>query len=413
MHLSGQTPLFRAKNLEKHLGIDSIYLKLEGSNPTGHKNDRIAESLVQFAVDQGYKKIFVYGTTQYMRSILHFAEGRDLEVFAPRNKETVSQQKRFETVNWVTIKVIIKEHLYDAYEDYAVEQDMFFMSEWEKKPFIRSLAIQKITEEILARLPEVSDIWTQINGGYTLRSIYHESMRSWVNGDLTKIPKIHCGVKQKIFDKIETDPSLQEAVKSTHAKVTPITQERLKETVKLLKRLEHVTVTIEESYALTAFIDDKDKQSGTHVIILNDGKNEIEINEISKDPKLDKGEIVDVTRKLLEPYTDSYAETSDAVQKAIDVGFIFKATRGSEVHGICIIVHMGFEDFIPSYHLAYIGVLKGNKGRGVATDLINQAIEKTGGNLSLHVDIPNARAKKLYEKMGFVHMYDRMLYKGE
>jgi len=82
------------------------------------------------------------------------------------------------------------------------------------------------------------------------------------------------------------------------------------------------------------------------------------------------------------------------------------------VHGICIIVHMGFDDFIPSYHLAYIGVLKGNKGRGVATELINQAIEKTGGNLSLHVDIPNGSAKKLYEKMGFVHTYDRMLYKG-
>ena len=73
---------------------------------------------------------------------------------------------------------------------------------------------------------------------------------------------------------------------------------------------------------------------------------------------------------------------------------------------------MGFETFIPSYHLAYIGVKKGNSGRGVATELINQAIEKTNGNLSLHVDIPNGRAKKLYEKMGFVHTYDRMLYKG-
>ena len=57
MHLSGQTPLFRAKNLEKHLGIDSIYLKLEGANPTGHKNDRIAESLCKYAKSKGYEKI--------------------------------------------------------------------------------------------------------------------------------------------------------------------------------------------------------------------------------------------------------------------------------------------------------------------------------------------------------------------
>lgn len=412
MQISGQTPLFRAKNLEKHLGIDSIYLKLEGSNPTGHKNDRIAESLVQFAMDQGYSKIFVFGTMQYMRSILHFAEGKDVEVFAPKSKETVSQQNRFGFVKWVTIKPVKAELLHDAYEHYAAQNDMYFMSEWERKPFIRSLAIQKITEEFLARLPETTDVWTQINGGYTLRSIYHESMRSWVNGNLTKLPSIHCGVKQKVYDRLEHDETLQDTVKTTNASVCLVTPEALRETVKLLKRLEHITITAEEAYSLAAFIEDKAKMPGTHVIILNDGKNEIEITEISKDPKLDKNEIVAITRKLLEPYNDSVEETSDAVQKAIDVGFIFKAMRGKEVHGICIIVHMGFQDFIPSYHLAYIGVMKGNKGRGIATELINQAIEKTGGNMSLHVDIPNARAKKLYEKMGFVHMYDRMLYKG-
>lgn len=412
MHLSGQTPLFRAKNLEKHLGIDSIYLKLEGSNPTGHKNDRIAESLVQFALDQGYEKIFVYGTMQYMRSIMYFAEGSAVEVYAPKSKETLAQQKRYDCVKWVTIKAVKAEHTHDAYEDYAHQNNMFFMSEWEKKPFIRSLAIQKITEEILSRLPETTDVWTQINGGYTLRSIYHESMRSWVNGDLKKLPKIHCGVKQKVQDWLERDPFMQETIKTTNASLRHVSQESLKETVRLLKRLEHVTVTPDEAYSLAAFINDPDKVPGTHVIILNDGKNEIEITEISKDPNIDKDEIVAITRKLLEPFNDSVAETADAVQKAIDVGFIFKAMRGKEVHGICIIVHLGFEDFIPSYHLAYIGVMKGNKGRGIATELINQAIEKTGGNMSLHVDIPNARAKKLYEKMGFVHMYDRMLYKG-
>ena len=73
---------------------------------------------------------------------------------------------------------------------------------------------------------------------------------------------------------------------------------------------------------------------------------------------------------------------------------------------------MGFEDFIPTYHLAYIGVKSGNAGRGMATLLINAAVDKTGGNMSLHVDMPNKRAKKLYEKMGFVHCYDRMIYKS-
>ncbi len=412
MHLSGQTPLLRAKNLEKHLGIDAIYLKLEGSNPTGHKNDRIAESLVQFAFDHGYKKIFVHGTERYMRSIIYFAEGKELDIYSPKTKETTGQQKSYQHVNWLSLKVTPSVLAQDFYEKYALDNDMYFMSEWEHKPFIRSLAIQKITEEIYERLPEPTDLWTQINGGYTLKSIYHESMRCWVNGTLLKLPKIHCGVTQKVMDRIAEDEKLQEITSTTKAKLFVIDLPMIKETIKLIKRLEHITISAEEAYSLAAFIYSEDKHKGTHTIILNDGKNEIDIKEISKDPNLNKEELVTVIQKLLEPYDDSDEETIDAVQKAIEVGFIFKATRGDEVHGICVIVHMGFSDFIPSYHLAYIGVLKGNKGRGVATELINQAIEKTGGNLSLHVDIPNSRAKKLYEKMGFVHTYDRMLYKG-
>lgn len=184
MYLSGQTPLFRAKNLEKHLGIDTIYLKLEGSNPTGHKNDRIAESLIHFAHDHDFKKIFVQGSKQYMRSVLYFAEGKALEVYSPKIKDTLSQQKNFTSVHWIPFKVPPKAFAIDVYEKYALDHEMYFMTEWEKKPFIRSLAIQKITEEILAKIPEPTDFWTQVNGGYTLKSIYQESMRSWVNGTL-------------------------------------------------------------------------------------------------------------------------------------------------------------------------------------------------------------------------------------
>ncbi len=412
MHLSGQTPLLRAKNLEKHLGIDAIYLKLEGSNPTGHKNDRIAESLVQFASDHGYKQIFIHGGERYMRSILYFAEGKELEIYAPKTKENIIQQRSHNRLNWLTLKVMPIEEPIDVYEKYARDHDMYFMSEWEQRPFIRSLAIQRITEEIYDKLPEPTDLWTQINGGYTLKSIYHESMRCWVNGTIMKLPKIHCGVNQKIMDRIEKNEKLQEIVTTTKAKLNIIESSMIKETIKLLKKLEHITISAEEAYSIAAFIYSEDKHKGTHIIILNDGKNEIDIKEISKDPNLDINELIVITRKLLEPYHDSIEETIDAIKKAINVGYIFKATRGDEVHGICIIVHMGFEDFIPSYHLAYIGVLKGNKGRGVATELLNQVIDKTGGNLSLHVDIPNSSAKKLYEKMGFVHTYDRMLYKG-
>lgn len=409
MHLSGQTPLFRAKNLEKHLSIETIYLKLEGSNPTGHKNDRIAEALVKYAVVSGYASLLVHGSDRYIKSIHYFAEGKHLEVYALNMKGHSVKTKQIGSIKWLSLEIPKSESAIEYLEAYAKENHLFFLSEWERKPFIRSLAIQQMMEESLYKVSNPTNVWTQLTGGYTLKSLYHESMRKWVNGNIERVPNFGCGIKsaREIVDEV-----ILEAIETTRTKVIPITDEMAKETVKLIKRLESISISQSEAYALAAFIYAPDKTNGSHIVFLNDGKNDIKIEEISRSPDLNLDEIIDITRKLLEPYNDSIEETSDAIKKAKDVGFIFKATKSDEIQGICIIVHMGFKDFIPSYHLAYIGVKKGNVGRGVATELINQAVEYTGGNMSLHVDIPNKRAKKLYEKMGFVHCYDRMLYKG-
>ena len=409
MHLSGQTPLFRAKNLEKHLGIETIYLKLEGSNPTGHKNDRIAEALVKFAVDSGYRSLFVHGSDRYIKSIHYFAENKALEIYAPTMKDHATKTRQMGTIKWLNLSVPKSEREIEYYEAYANTHHLFFLSEWERKPFIRSLAIQQMMEEALNKIASPTHVWTQLTGGYTLKSLYHEAMRKWVNGNLESMPIFECGYKSA---KTLENPVILEIVEATRAKAVLISDEMARETVKLLKKIESITISLSEAYALAALIYAPEKVNGTHIVFLNDGKNDIKIEEISKSPDLNFDEVVAITRKLLEPYNDSMEETADAVKKAKDLGFIFKATKNEEIQGICIVVHMGFNDFIPTYHLAYIGVKKGNVGRGVATELINQAIEKTGGNMSLHVDIPNKRAKKLYEKMGFVHTYDRMLYKG-
>lgn len=412
MHLSGQTPLFRAKNLEKYLGVEKILLKLEGSNPTGHKNDRIAESLVQDAYERGYDKIFVYGSVKYILSIYYFSGLKNIKVYVPKMKNNAFIQKKLTDIHWTTIKVSTKRNMESVYEEFAKESGCYYISEWERDPFIRSLALQKITEECLSREEAPTCIYTQLSGGYTVKSVYHELMRKWVNGDLEKFPEIHCGARENFEEDMLAKSGLRDTIEFTNAKLHTIDLHTLKEASKLLRKLESIKISPEEAYSLAALINSNEKKSGVNLVILNDGKNDIDINEISKEPNIDRDEIVAMTRSMLEPYNDSVEETADAVDKAIEKGFIIKATQGDEVQGICVVVHMGFTEFIPTYHLAYIGVKKGKKGRGVATMLINQAIEKSDGKLSLHVDIPNSRAKKLYEKMGFVHMYNRMLYKG-
>ena len=153
-------------------------------------------------------------------------------------------------------------------------------------------------------------------------------------------------------------------------------------------------------------------KSGKHLVILNDARSEVEVCEIKSFKEKSKDDFINMIGTWLSPYNDSVAETLDAIEKAMREGFLLIAKRNGEEQGICIIVNMGFERFIPTYHLAYIGVKSGNKGRGVASEMIKRAIEVTYGNLSLHVDLDNKRAKKLYSKMGFKHVYDRMIFKG-
>ena len=97
----------------------------------------------------------------------------------------------------------------------------------------------------------------------------------------------------------------------------------------------------------------------------------------------------------------------------MEKGFILYAARDELIDGVCVVVNMGFEKFIPTYHLAYIGTNSNSKGRGLGTELIEYAVDLTDGRISLHVDLDNYRAKKLYEKMGFKHVYNRMIFQRE
>src|SRR5690606_4936145 len=55
----GDTILWRAKNIERELGIRQIWLKFEGSNPTGTQKDRIAFAQVLDALRRGFDAVTV------------------------------------------------------------------------------------------------------------------------------------------------------------------------------------------------------------------------------------------------------------------------------------------------------------------------------------------------------------------
>ncbi len=445
MRKSGRTPLMRAKKLEKILDVGEIHLKLEGANPSGHKYDRISEVIVKDAVVNGFEQILVDGSESYIKSVMLFAKLKEIEVKVPLFKNEKWKIARLDKDILLDLrdkKVIISR---PELRNIAQQSNMYLTCEWDLNTIVSHLILEDMTKECLEHMDfQVDTITTKLGFGYTLSSIYSGLIKSWVHEELSDIPQLICGASPLWQEKLNqyarkmhisemennedsskkttllspdrhTDmvESIMKIILETGAEMIDIEEEDLKQAVTMLRETEGVIVSRKEAYAMAAFIKKAHQgqlKRGKHLIILNDARSEVEVCEITSFDEKDKEDLIKITRTWLAPYNDSVEETVDAIEKAIKEGFLLIAKRNGEEQGVCVIVHMGFKQFIPTYHIGYIGVKPGNKGRGVASELLQRAIELTDGNLSLHVDLDNKRAKNLYRKMGFDHAYDRMIY---
>lgn len=431
---SGKTPLFRARNIEKLFDVGEIYIKLEGMNPSGHKYDRMAEVIIKYAKDKGYASIIIDGSYHYINALRHFAMLESFDVRIPVYKNQRWKTKRYPQEDLIRIKREIQEVALSEIEAIAMKEEAYLAIEGHQNRHISKMALEGLMDEITTKLSyEVDTIFSQVTFGYTLTSIHSALLRYWVNGAMDHFPKIICGtsdtVKRIVEDSHMSDyfsevngksekalvDETMRAVKETNADLQVVDENLLRECVKFLKRHEHIDVGVFDSYAFAPFyIKAKagELKKGKHVIILNNAKSIINVQSISDFDEFSKDKLIGYTKSWLAQYSDSRAETEEAIQNAIDKGFLLIASRNGQYEGICVVVCIGFEHFHPTYHLAYVGTDQTSKGRGVATELINRAIELSGGKISLHVDLDNKGAKKLYEKLGFKSYYTRMIYKS-
>jgi len=448
MRKSGRTPLFRARILEKVLDVGEIFLKLEGANPSGHKYDRIAEVLVKDAVINGFQQILVDGSECYIQSVMLFAKLKQLEVKVPLFKQEKWKIACFNEAILLDLRDKKDTRSQPQLKDIAEKSNMYFTCEWDINTTISHLVLEDMTKECLERMNfQVDTITVQLGYGYTLSSIYSSLIKSWVHEEMCQLPQLLCGARpswqdmlnkyvkkthnigpmeseqnstkktvlylpDKVTDIVE---NIIKIIIETRVEMIDVEETDLKQAANMLREYENVIVSREEANAMAVFIKKAQQgvlKNGKHLIILNDARSEVDVFEIKSYKEKSKDDLINMIRNRLTPYHDSVAETSDAIEKAMKEGFLLIAKRNGEEQGICIIVNMGFERFIPTYHLAYIGVKPENKGRGVASEMIKRAIELTDGNLSLHVEAANTRAKDLYSKMGFKHVYDRMIFKG-
>ena len=371
MKQSGRTPLLRARQLEKLLDVGEIYIKLEGANPTGHKYDQVGEIMIRYASARGYECVLVNGSDNYIKSLQYFAELNDIEVLIPQFKNEAWKSKRFKSEYLLNQKQTLRSQQMSVLKAIALEKNYYLAIEGSMKTQLSKTALEEITEEVVTRLDHKLDaIYTQLNYGYTFTSIYSVLLKHWIDGKLTQMPNIVCGTPKigeayeleeaKSSELSKWDPvdekllqDLKKSVWETNGKLVTIEMSELVESAKLLRKAEHLKVSNSEAYAFAAFYKQAKAgqlEKGRHIIILDEGRSDVKIENVNDFEDVSKQNLVQYTREWLAQYSDSTLETEDAIQNAVDRGFILLASRNGEYEGICIVVNLGFKDFITTYH---------------------------------------------------------------
>ena len=85
----GNTPLVRSQALEKEIGCEELYFKLEGCNPTGSFKDRGMVVAVAKALEAGSQAIMCASTGNTSASAAAYAACFGLDAIILRNAETI------------------------------------------------------------------------------------------------------------------------------------------------------------------------------------------------------------------------------------------------------------------------------------------------------------------------------------
>jgi threonine synthase len=447
----GRTPIIRAKRLEKELDIGKIYLKLEGNNPSGHREDRMAYLMIRDALSRGKDTICLgtYGTVGGSLSYLTKEFPIKCVFYVPNKKKTL----RKDLLEDESVKII--EHG-RTYEDCVRESRRVSRENgwYDANPGLANnmtnlYSFSYIAEELNRQLDEQIDtVFCQTSSGSSISGLHLGFKQLWVTEDIEKMPRIfsvstsHGNAIVESYSKgsrdiITLDPTELKASKfnrttlnwkcyngqdalnaifDTNGAAVGVSDEELRETAGLFRKKERLRFSSQNSFPIAAFmksVKNGDIEKGTHVLILNDGRVGLDIRKVSKkELNIPYDKFLDLLDEWLIQFTDPREEIIEATDNAFKKGHVICAFKEGTIVGIAVLSHSNWDVFFPHYHLSYIATRRNLKGMGIATQLMEKAIDLSKGSLSLHVEVDNKRAIKLYEKMGLKKKYYRMLYMG-
>lgn len=189
----GDTTLSRARNIERDTGLRQLFLKFEGSNPTGTQKDRIAFAQVQDALRRGYDTITVATCGNYGVAVALAAQlaGLRCVIYIPETYHT-HRIKEMEQNGSEVIRIG------GSYEDtvtyssrQADENDWYDANPGGQNTSLQLMAYAEIAHEIYDQLRDAPKVVAvPVSNGTLLAGIYRGFVNLYKRGRTSRIPRM-------------------------------------------------------------------------------------------------------------------------------------------------------------------------------------------------------------------------------
>jgi threonine synthase len=192
----GDSPLSRARNVEREVGLRQIYVKFEGGNSTGTQKDRIAFSQAMDALRRGFDAITTASCGNYgvAMSLAASCAGLRCLVFVPEGYRT----RRIAEIESLGADVLRVPGDYEgavaASRELANADDIYDANPGGSNTDLQLRAYGEIAYEIYDELRDApAAVAVPVSNGTTLAGIHRGFVSLYRRGKTSRIPRMIAG----------------------------------------------------------------------------------------------------------------------------------------------------------------------------------------------------------------------------
>lgn len=192
----GDTTLIRARNIEREIGLRQIFLKFEGSNPSGTQKDRIAFDQVMDALRRGFDAITVATCGNYGVAVSLAASlgGLRCIIFLPETYHTDRVKEMIELGAEIRRVPVDYERAVFISSEFAYKEEVYDANPGGVNTPLQLKSYGQIAYEIYDELSDAPLVVAcPVSNGTTLSGIYKGFLSLYRRGKTSRIPRIVAG----------------------------------------------------------------------------------------------------------------------------------------------------------------------------------------------------------------------------